>query len=155
MVDATSAQIEKAVKDGIPDVATVFWAFRLMLGFWGIATLLIAIGLFFSLKGTVEKHRIYLRCVLYSIPLPYMAAEFGWVLAETGRQPWTVHLILPTFMSTSTISVGDLITSLSGFIIFYTTLFVVELFLMFKYARLGPSSLGTARYHFENKMMGE
>jgi len=155
VVNATPAQITKATRDGIPNVATAFWAFRIMLGFWAIVTLLIIIGFIYCLKGTIDKHRLYLRCVLYAIPLPYLAAEFGWVLAETGRQPWTVHFILPTYFSTSTIGVGHLITSLLGFIIFYGSLFVIELFLMFKYGRHGPSSLGTGRYHYEQESVGD
>lgn len=155
VVNATPTQITKATRDAIPNVATAFWAFRFMLGFWGLVTLLILIGFIYSLTGTVDKHRVYLRCILYAIPLPYMAAEFGWVLAETGRQPWTVHLILPTFMSTSSIGVGHIITSLLGFIIFYSGLFIVELFLMFKYARRGPSALITGRYHYEQEKIGD
>ena len=66
-----------------------------------------------------------------------------------GRQPWTIAGILPTSSSVSTLTTGDLYFSLGGFVFFYTVLFVVEMFLMFKYARLGPSSLHTGRYHFE------
>jgi cytochrome d ubiquinol oxidase subunit I len=70
----------------------------------------------------------------------------GWFVAEYGRQPWTIFGILPTNLSTSTISVNSLYGSLAGFMFFYTGLLVVEMYLMFKYARLGPSSLGTGRY---------
>jgi cytochrome d ubiquinol oxidase subunit I len=73
----------------------------------------------------------------------------GWTVAEVGRQPWVVNGILPTFMGTSSVSTSQLHLSLAGFIIFYTGLFFVEMFLMFKYARLGPSSLHTGKYHFE------
>jgi cytochrome d ubiquinol oxidase subunit I len=52
-------------------------------------------------------------------------------------------------MGVSSVSIGDIITSLSGFVIFYGVLFLLEIFLMFKYARLGPSCLGTGRYFFE------
>ena len=79
-----------------------------------------------------------------------MAAELGWFVAEYGRQPWTISGVLPTFLSTSSgLTRSDLILSLAGFIGFYTLLLVVELYLMIKYARLGPSSLGQGRYHFE------
>jgi len=148
-VDATPAQIDLATKDTIPQVSTAFWSFRFMLGFWGIALLLTVLGVYYCFRGSIEHHRLYLRCVIYAIPLPYLAAECGWVLAEVGRQPWTVHEILPTFMSVSSLGVGQLITSLAGFFIFYTGLFIIELFLMFKYGRRGPSSLGKGRYHFE------
>jgi cytochrome d ubiquinol oxidase subunit I len=56
---------------------------------------------------------------------------------------------LPTHLSTSSLSAGNLYFSLIGFISFYTILLIIEMFLMFKYARLGPSSLHTGRYFFE------
>jgi len=68
-----------------------------------------------------------------------------------GRQPWTISDVLPTHLSTSSLSAGELYFSLAGFLGFYTLLLVIELFLMFKYARLGPSSLHTGHYHFEVK----
>jgi len=156
VADATPVQVNRATKDTIPEVWIAFWSFRFMLLFWGIAFLLFIFGVVYSFKGTLEKHRLYLRCVLYSIPLPYLAAECGWVLAEVGRQPWSVHNIMPTYMSVSTITVTQIITSLAGFVIFYASLFAIELFLMFKYGRRGPSSLGKKRYHFEkNSGLGE
>jgi len=78
-----------------------------------------------------------------------MTAESGWVLAEVGRQPWVIHNIMPTFMGISTLDVPSLITSLIFFVVFYIALITVELCLMFKFARLGPSSLGTKKYFFE------
>ncbi|MCH9770244.1 MAG: cytochrome ubiquinol oxidase subunit I [Gammaproteobacteria bacterium] len=156
VTNATAAQINAATRDAIPQVSTAFWTFRFMIGFWGIALLLILFGLYYCLRGTLTQHRFYLRCVLYSIPLPYLAAEAGWILAEVGRQPWSVHEILPTFLGVSSLTVGSVITSLSGFVILYASLFCIEMFLMFKYGRLGPSSLGTGRYHFEaTQLQGE
>ena len=76
----------------------------------------------------------------------------GWIVAEYGRQPWTVSGVLPTFLSASAVSVKDVVFSLLGLGIFYTLLLIVELFLMFKYARLGPSSLGTGRYYHETRI---
>ncbi len=149
VVDATPEQINKAAYDGIPQVSTAFWMFRFMLGFWAIGTLLFLVGLFWVLRDRLQHHRWFLRCCLFAIPLPYLAAECGWILAETGRQPWVVHEILPTFLGTSSINFATIVTSLSGFVLFYVALFCVEIFLMFKYARLGPSSLGKGRYHFE------
>ena len=64
--------------------------------------------------------------------------ELGWFVAENGRQPWTIDGVLPTFLSVSSITPGQVGFSLAGFVIFYTTLAVVELYLMVKYIRLGP-----------------
>jgi cytochrome bd-type quinol oxidase subunit 1 len=79
----------------------------------------------------------------------------GWmqhpVVAEYGRQPWTIANILPTHLSTSSIEPGQLYLSLAGFFVFYTVLLVIEMYLMLKYVRLGPSSLHTGRYHHEQE----
>jgi cytochrome d ubiquinol oxidase subunit I len=82
--------------------------------------------------------------------LPWLAAELGWIVAEMGRQPWSIAGILPTNLAASTLTPRDLYLSIAGFVLFYTGLFVIEIMLMFKYARLGPSSLHTGRYHHEN-----
>ena len=99
----------------------------------------------------IEQKRWLLRLALYSIPLPWIACETGWFVAEFGRQPWAIGEVLPTFLATSTLTPGDLIFSMIGFIGFYTFLLVIELWLMFHFARKGPSSLGTGRYHLEQR----
>lgn len=82
---------------------------------------------------------------LASLPLPWLAAELGWVVAEYGRQPWVVQGVLPTFLGTSTLSNGQVLTSLFGFVIFYSVLAVVEMYLMVKYIRLGPEGIDSVR----------
>ena len=79
----------------------------------------------------------------------------GWFVAEYGRQPWTIGEVLPTFISTSALTTGDLIGSIIGFVLLYTVLLIAELYLMIKFARLGPSSLHTGRYHFEQDATAE
>lgn len=83
------------------------------------------------------------------MPLPWIACETGWFVAEFGRQPWTIAEVLPTFLSASSLTEWDLYISLSGFIGLYTLFLVIELFLMLKFIKLGPSSLHKGRYHFE------
>jgi len=149
VTDATEAQIKLAAKDTIPNVFTLFWSFRVMVGFGILMLFIFAAAFYFTAKRTIEQQTWLLRIALYSIPLPWIAAEMGWIVAEMGRQPWTISGILPTHLSTSSLSTSDLYFSLAGFIGFYTLLLIIELFLMFKYARLGPSSLHTGKYHFE------
>jgi cytochrome d ubiquinol oxidase subunit I len=148
---ATEEQIQLAVQDSIPEVAPVFGAFRVMVaaGFWML--LLIVLGFYFTAKRTVQDRRWLLWLFVLSIPVPWIAAETGWFVAEFGRQPWAIGEVLPTYIATSTLSAGDLMASLSGFVAFYTLLLIIELYLMFKFARLGPSSLHTGRYHFEQQ----
>lgn len=151
---ATPDMIQQAVDDTIPRVAPLFWSFRIMvvLGFLFLA--LFSLALFYSIKGTFIEKKWLLRWAFWFIPLPWVAAELGWVVAEYGRQPWTIYGVLPTHLSVSTLSVSNIYGSLAGFIGFYTLLLVVEMYLMVKYARLGPASLGTGKY-FGEKSHGD
>ncbi|WP_413207409.1 cytochrome ubiquinol oxidase subunit I [Rhodospirillum sp. A1_3_36] len=149
VVDATDAQIVAAAKDSIPAVAPVFWGFRIMVLFGFTMLALIAASFYFTLKRTIDKQVWLQRALLWCIPMPWLACELGWFVAEYGRQPWAIGEILPTFLATSSLTTGDLIFSLAGFIGFYTFLLVIEIYLMVKFARKGPASLGTGRYHGE------
>jgi cytochrome d ubiquinol oxidase subunit I len=149
VVDASEAQIQQAARDTIPDVASMFWAFRIMvgLGFWMLA--LIALAFFFCAKRVFDQKPWLLKLLIFSLPAPWIAAELGWFVSEYGRQPWTIGEVLPTFLSSSTLNVGDVIGSLAALVLIYTALLIVEIFLMVKFVRLGPSSLHTGRYYFE------
>jgi cytochrome d ubiquinol oxidase subunit I len=151
VTDATPDQIRAAAKKTIPPVAPVFWSFRLMvgLGFLFLATFVLAFRFCARRSLLHANRRWFLRWAVWAIPLPWLAAEFGWIVAEMGRQPWTIAGVLPTRLSASSLAPSDLYLSLAGFVLFYTVLFVIEITLMFKYARLGPSSLHTGRYHHE------
>ncbi|RKZ40595.1 MAG: cytochrome bd-I ubiquinol oxidase subunit CydA [Gammaproteobacteria bacterium] len=149
VVDATDEQIISAAHDTIPSVALLFWSFRIMVACGFLMLFIFVMAFYLTAKRTIMENRWLLWLALFGIPLPWIACEMGWIVAEVGRQPWSIAEILPTYLSTSTRSIGDLYFSLAGFIGFYTLLLVVELYLMFKYARLGPSSLHTGRYHFE------
>lgn len=151
VTDATDAQIHKAAADTIPNVFTLFWSFRVMVAMGVLMLFIFAASFYFTAKRTIGKQTWLLRLALYAIPAPWIAAEMGWIVAEMGRQPWTISGILPTYLSTSSRTTGDLYFSLIGFIGFYTLLLAIEMFLMFKYARLGPSSLHTGQYFFEKK----
>jgi cytochrome d ubiquinol oxidase subunit I len=151
VVDATSEQIRAASRTAIPPVAPVFWSFRVMvgLGMLFLLTFVLAFG-FCAQRSLLRKsRRWFLRWALLAIPLPWLAAEFGWVVAELGRQPWTIAEVLPTRLSASSLAPSDVMLSIGGFVVFYTLLFIIEIMLMFKYARLGPSSLHTGRYYHE------
>lgn len=151
ITDATEEQIQAAVKDSIPAVGPIFFAFRAMVGAGVLMLLLIGLAFYQSTRHRIGASKWLLRGLLYGIPLPWIAIECGWFVAEYGRQPWTIAEVLPTFMSASTLSEADLLFSLIGICAFYTVLLVIEMFLMFKFARRGPSSLKTGRYHFETQ----
>ncbi len=146
---ATPGMIQQAVDSTVPKVAPMFFGFRVMvaLGFSMLA--LFSLALLYSIKGTFMEKKWLLRWALLFIPAPWIAAELGWVVAEYGRQPWTIYGVLPTHLSVSSLTPGNIYGSLAGFVAFYTLLLIIEMYLMVKYARQGPSSLGTGRYQGE------
>lgn len=149
VAEATDAQIQQAVKDSIPRVAPLYFAFRIMV-LAGVLLLGIITFSFWSvIRNRIGKHRWLLKAALYGIPLPWIAVEAGWFVAEYGRQPWAIGEVLPTSVANSSLTVGDLLFSMLLICGLYTLFLVAEMYLMFKFARLGPSSLKTGRYHHE------
>jgi len=146
--DATEAQIQLATKDSIPRVAPLYFAFRIMVGCGIIMLLIIAASFWSVIRNRIGEKKWLLRTALYGIPLPWIAIESGWFVAEYGRQPWAIGEVLPTAVANSSLTAGDLIFSMLLICGLYTLFLVAELFLMFKFARLGPSSLKTGRYHY-------
>jgi cytochrome d ubiquinol oxidase subunit I len=144
--DATPAQIQMAVDSTVPRVAPMFWSFRVMVALGFLLLALFALSFWSTLQSRCGSRPWLLKWALFMLPTPWIACELGWVVAEYGRQPWTIYGVLPTHLSVSTLSVESLYGSLAGFIGFYTVLLVVEMFLMIKFARMGPGSLGTGRY---------
>ncbi|HVZ14751.1 MAG TPA: cytochrome ubiquinol oxidase subunit I, partial [Bauldia sp.] len=145
--NATPADIDQAAWSTVPAVSPLFWSFRIMvgLGFYFIA--LFAFAFFLASKRWLTRYRWFLWVALVTLPLPWIAAELGWIVAEVGRQPWVIEGVLPTFMAVSSISAGNVATTLIGFIVFYTTLAIVDVFLMVRAIKAGPdefSETGTA-----------
>ena len=146
VTQATPEIIDLAMNDTVPRVSTMFWSFRVMVGLGFAMLALFALSFWSTLKsGRMEKPWL-LGWALWMLPAPWIACELGWFVAEYGRQPWTIYGVLPTHLSVSTLTVNSLYGSLAGFVGFYTVLLVVEMFLMVKFARMGPGSLGTGRY---------
>lgn len=139
--DATEEQITQASESLKPRVAPLFFSFRIMVGCGLFFILLFMTGFYLSIKQTLYTQRWFLRLACLALPLPWIAAELGWVVAEYGRQPWVVQGVLPTAMATSSVTAGQVLTSLSSFVTFYSVLAVIEIYLMAKYIRRGPAAL--------------
>jgi cytochrome d ubiquinol oxidase subunit I len=139
---ATPAQIEIAAVSTIPNVPVLFWSFRVMvlLGFTFIA--MFAFAFWLSAVQRLERYRWFLRAAFLALPLPWVAIELGWIVAEYGRQPWAIEGVLPTFLGVSATASSNVVTSLAGFVVFYTALAIVDGFLMARTIRLGPDRLG-------------
>lgn len=122
-----------------PPVQPVFWSFRLMVGLGTFFILASILAVIISWRGTIEASPLFLKILVWSIPLPYLANQLGWIVAEVGRQPWIVYGVLKTSDAVSkSISTGQVIASLAGFTLLYGFLGVVDIYLLIKYARKGP-----------------
>ncbi|MGK4328863.1 cytochrome ubiquinol oxidase subunit I [Lonsdalea quercina] len=147
--DASEAQIQMAVKDSIPHVAPLYFSFRIMVACGILMLIIIGLSFWTVLRNKIGQRKWLHRAALYGIPLPWIAVEAGWFVAEYGRQPWAIGEVLPTSVANSSLTAGDLLFSMGLICGLYTLFLVAEMYLMFKYARLGPSSLKTGAYHFE------
>ena len=139
--NATEAQIQAAAASTIPNVPVLFWSFRLMvaIGLWFIA--FFATAFWFSAKRQLDRYRWFLKAALLTLPLPWVAAELGWIVAEYGRQPWVIEGVLPTALGVSSTAAGNVLFSLIGFAVFYSALLAADLYLLIKYIRLGPDEI--------------
>ncbi len=138
LANVTDADIARAAKDAIPEVWIVFWAFRAMVGLGLLMLAYFVLAVIHTLRNDVEQRRWFLHAAVWMIPVPFLAAETGWIVAEVGRQPWTVYEVLPTWLSASSHGVGYMLFSLAGFMILYTAFAIIEVVLMLQLIRKGP-----------------
>jgi cytochrome d ubiquinol oxidase subunit I len=122
-----------------PPILTTFLSFRGMVALGMLFIILSFIAYIQSKRDKVESSQRLLKIMLYVIPLPYLAAQLGWLVAEVGRQPWIVYGVLKTSEAVSkAISASQVWTSLIGFTIFYGLLGVIDIYLLIKYSKKGP-----------------
>ena len=120
-----------------PPVMLTFLSFRTMVG---IGTLLpiLCIWAFLRRNKLTETPRL-LKAMLFAIPLPYIAIEAGWVVAEVGRQPWIVYGLMKTSEAVSPIVTSQVAFSLVALTLLYALLGAVDIYLLFKFAKKGPA----------------
>ncbi len=149
VTDATESQIKQAAQDTIPQVAPLFWSFRIMVACGVLMFAIIGLSFVQVCRRKLGSSPWLLRATLWAIPLPFIACEAGWFVAEYGRQPWAIGEVLPVNMAVSNLAPSDIWISLGFVYVLYTAFLIVEMFLMVKFAKRGPSVLKTGRYHHE------
>ncbi|MBF0241525.1 MAG: cytochrome ubiquinol oxidase subunit I [Desulfamplus sp.] len=132
-------------KDEIPPVAITFIAFRTMVGLGTLFIVLMVYGWF--RRDKLMESPIFLKIMLFSIPLPYIAIEMGWVLAEVGRQPWIVYGLMKTSDAVSPVHGYQVMISLIAFIVIYGLLGGVAYYLIGKHALKGPAPIEVSVRH--------
>lgn len=122
-----------------PPVLATFFSFRVMLA-CGLLFVLLALVSFIASRGErLDSRTALLKIMFYALPLPYLAAQFGWIVAEVGRQPWIVYGVLKTSDAVSkAVSQTQVWASLIGFTLLYGFLAVVDFYLLTRTARKGP-----------------
>jgi len=136
---ADAAAIDKAAWSTVPNVPVLFWLFRGMagLGFFFIA--FFGVALYYANTRKFDR-KWFLRTALWVIPLPWVAIQAGWLIAEIGRQPWAVEGVLPTFLGASSLTVGQVWATIIGFTLIYGVLAVIEVRLMLAAIQHGPEN---------------
>ena len=135
--------------DVVPPVAINFWAFRVMVGVGCLFILFFAVILavsyrwpkfLFGKRDITALPAWHYWVAILLIPLGYIGSECGWLVAEFGRQPWTIQDMLPTWASVSDIQASNVAFTFFLFLILFTTMLVVEISILLKQIKKGPQS---------------
>lgn len=125
-------------KEDRPPVLLTFLSFRLMVGLGTLFPILA--GLAWLWRNKLQEKPWLLKALIYTIPLPYITIMAGWSVAEVGRQPWIVYNMMRTSDAVSPVPVGSVATSVIAFIVVYSILGILDIYLLKKYAKKGPQS---------------
>ena len=128
-------------EDVVPPVGIVFWAFRLMIGIGMLVALVLLLSLFFSWKDKLEGKKWLLWAAIICIPLVYIGGQCGWIVAEVGRQPWTIQGLLPVNVAISSLSAGAIKTTFFVFLAVFAMFLVIEIRIMLGAIKKGPDTV--------------
>ncbi len=125
-------------EDVIPPVGVVFWAFRFMVGLGMLMALVLLLTLLFAWKDKLAGKRWLLWIAIICIPLVYICGQCGWIVAEVGRQPWTIQGLLPVNVAISSLSAGAVKTTFFVFLAVFALFLAIEIRIMLRAIRKGP-----------------
>lgn len=127
----------------VPPVQLLYWAFRVMVGLGGYLFLLMVAVLWAERKKRLAEMKWLLRIALLSTPLVYLAGQAGWIVAEVGRQPWTIEGLLPVKAAVSSVSVAAVQTTFFIFVAIFTLFLLIEIRILLKAIQKGPETDNT------------
>ena len=125
-------------EDVIPPVGVVFWAFRFMVGLGMLMALVLLLTLLFAWKDKLAGKRWLLWIAIICIPLVYICGQCGWIVAEVGRQPWTIQGLLPVNVAISSLSAAAVKTTFFVFLAVFALFLAIEIRIMLGAIRKGP-----------------
>ena len=125
--------------DYIPNVFIQYWGMRVMAYLAAIIALFSLWGLWLIRRKTLEKAKWFLFIAPWFVITPFLMNTAGWLLTESGRQPWIVQGLMKTSQAASpSVTTTDIWISLSVFVLLYAALGVADAYLMVHYGRQGP-----------------
>ena len=124
----------------VPTVPLVYWAFRVMVGVGGFLFVLMILVLWAERKQRLAQFKWLQWAALLSIPLVYFAGQAGWIVAEAGRQPWTIEGLLPVNAAVSSVSVASVQTTFFLFVAIFTLFLAIEIRILVKAIKKGPDA---------------
>jgi cytochrome d ubiquinol oxidase subunit I len=134
--------LDKIPRDEWPNVPLTFQTYHIMVTMWALMFLIALLGFYYWGRKTLEKKKWLLWAMIFSVLLPHIAQQCGWICAEVGRQPWIVYKVLRTSEGVSTsISSSQVFGSITMFVIIYLLLFVLFLFLLDRKIKHGPEEI--------------
>jgi cytochrome d ubiquinol oxidase subunit I len=128
----------KNPEDVVPPIGLTFYSFHIMVTLGGWFMVLFAMVLYLVTKKDISNHRLVLKAALWSIPLGYIAAEAGWIVAEVGRQPWAIQDLMPVGVAATKIATTNVQISFWLFAFLFTLLLIAEIKIMTKQIKIGP-----------------
>jgi len=124
----------------VPPVALTFYSFHVMVVLGTLFPVLFLLFLYFTYNDSISRKKWLLRLGLFSVFLGYIASQAGWVVAEVGRQPWTIQNILPVSVARSNLTTGTVQTTFFLFLFLFTVLLIAEIRIMLKQIQIGPET---------------
>jgi len=137
--DAEIKGLDQITKEDRPNVAALFYAYRIMLGLWAVMFTLSVIGLYLLRRGSIQNYRSLLRTMVLSVIFPQIANETGWYCAESGRYPWIVYGLLRISDGLSkSVTANQVLSSIIMFSFVYLVLFFLFIYLLNEKVKHGP-----------------
>jgi cytochrome bd ubiquinol oxidase subunit I len=130
--------------DAVPPIKLTFYSFRIMVGLGLWFVLLFLVTLWLVIKNKAENKTWFYYIAILTIPLAYLAAEMGWVVAEVGRQPWIIQDLMPVSAAVSKLTTGSVQVTFTLFAITFTVLLIAEIKIMLKQIKKGAKEGGTS-----------
>ena len=123
--------------DAVPPVGLTFYSFHVMVALGSYFLALFFVVLYLCMANNIENFKKLLWLCVFTIPLGYVAAEAGWIVAEVGRQPWVIQDLMTVGVGATNLSSINVKISFILFAVLFTALLIAEIKIMLKQIKIG------------------